>query len=95
MDRMFDKAHVTGNTSAIPGEPTQEDQTVVDIDCSEDGEEDVAADGGNNEVICTLRSVGQIILILAQRRTRKIPSLGISSAWWTLWQKVLFRVVHP
>ena len=50
---MFDKAHVTGNTSAIPGEPTQEDQTVVDIDCAEDGKEDAAADEENNEVVCT------------------------------------------
>lgn len=66
MDRMFDKAHVTGNTSAIPGEPTQEDQTVVDIDCTEDGEEDAVADGENIEVVCTQPKV------VAKRRANNI-----------------------
>lgn len=50
MDYMFDKAHVTGNTSTIPGKSTQGDQNVVDIDGSKDGEEDITADMENNEV---------------------------------------------
>lgn len=49
MEVMFANAHVTGNTSAIPGETSRDVPSIVDVDALEEGDEAANADVETNE----------------------------------------------